>query len=419
MEEVDGAFGLQDEVAQHTFRKRELDMSFIEAVKTCYIKYGVLKGRAGRQEYWFFILYVALCSALFRLLLGLFPQVVEKISPVIFMIASIFLFTIPNVAVQVRRFHDRGISGYWLLPTYVVIPAIAGAALYFMIADSQSEYMYSQRDAFVGLGALWVGASIAILVVSALPSDPFDNGYGPPPPSIDTKSRETGSRRSEASSNLSHGGNQEVATSFTVEADRKDQVSKNPNSNPTPAENGAPSQKLTEAAEILLKYRDDIKHIYERLRSGPINLNMTFLNNMADDPKSDPEEIFKDVVLNFLGRPDMQWSDAIWLELRRATAHSPEACDEFIQVFPLLSETMSPKEISEKVIGAIRGKALRFYLFPGQNGETHRVVQHQDLSFWIDSELGPYWSAQDVYTELKTPYNRRVQHFMLHSESLQ
>lgn len=414
-----GGFGLQDEVVRHTFRKRELNMSFIEAVKTCYVKYGVVKGRAGRQEYWFFILYVVLCTALFRLLLGLFPQVVEKISPVIFLIASIFLFTIPNIAVQVRRFHDRGLSGYWLLPTYVIIPAIAGAAVYFMIANNEPTYIDSQRDAFVGLGVLWIGAGMAILVVSALASDPNDNRYGPPPRANEANSRETDSRRSDATASLNHGGNQEVAANLTSETDRKTPGSKSISGNPIFSEHSTSSQKTTEAAEILLKYRDDIKYVYERLRIGPVGLDLRFLNKMADDPKADPEAIFKNVVLDCIGRPDIQWTDAIWLELQKVTAHSAKARDEFIQVFPLLSETMSPKEISEKVIDAIRGKAMRFYLFPGQNGETHRVVQHQDYSFWINSEHGPYWKAGDVYDELKTPTNRRVQHYMLHSEAMQ
>lgn len=155
-------------------------MNFIASVKTCYKKYFVLAGRASRREYWFFRLYVVLCSLLISILSGLFPQFVAELPPVAFPLASIFIFVIPDIAVQIRRFHDRGLSGYWLLPTYVVIPVIAAVGVYFM-SPPPNAYADSQRDAFIGLGTLWLCASIAVLVVSALPSVEGENRYGAHP----------------------------------------------------------------------------------------------------------------------------------------------------------------------------------------------------------------------------------------------
>ena len=83
-------------------------MEFMNAVEQALRNYAQFSGRSGRKEFWYFMLFqysILFAFSLLRftalgwLLLGLFS-----------------LFTlIPSLSVSVRRLHDIGRSGLWLL----------------------------------------------------------------------------------------------------------------------------------------------------------------------------------------------------------------------------------------------------------------------------------------------------------------
>ncbi len=107
---------------------------YLEVLK----KYAVFEGRAGRQEYWFFILFNILIS----MALGYVDWLTGNINPEtgLGILSGIYALgvMIPGMAVSVRRLHDTGRSGWWLLITFVpVIGAIV--FLYFMVLDSNPE----------------------------------------------------------------------------------------------------------------------------------------------------------------------------------------------------------------------------------------------------------------------------------------
>jgi uncharacterized membrane protein YhaH (DUF805 family) len=99
-------------------------------------QYAVFKGRARRKEYWFFILFNLIASAVLTVIdfmtgnldlaLGMGP------------LSGLYSLAvlIPSLAVTVRRLHDTDHSGWWLL--IGVIP-LAGAIvlLIFMLQDSK------------------------------------------------------------------------------------------------------------------------------------------------------------------------------------------------------------------------------------------------------------------------------------------
>jgi uncharacterized membrane protein YhaH (DUF805 family) len=113
-------------------------MGFSEAISICYSKFLVFEGRASRSEFWYFRLFVLLANFTLTILLKFFPQRSIEAGPAVLMIAAGVLLIVPDISVQVRRFHDRGISGLWLLPTYVFIPGIALYALYFGFSEGVS-----------------------------------------------------------------------------------------------------------------------------------------------------------------------------------------------------------------------------------------------------------------------------------------
>ncbi len=116
---------------------------FINPIKNHYADFS---GRATRREYWMFMLVYLLIS--FVVALG-FGMSVALVSDSIFLpgLALIVLaaigITIPAIAMQIRRLHDIGRSGWWYFLGF--IPYIGG---------------------------------IVLLAMSALPSEPGTNAYG-------------------------------------------------------------------------------------------------------------------------------------------------------------------------------------------------------------------------------------------------
>lgn len=101
---------------------------FIEALK----KYAVFNGRARRKEYWNFALFVGIIYAVLAII-----AVASKTSA---LFALVFIFYIgvllPSLAVSVRRLHDTGRSGWWLL--FSIVPLVGPITLLvFTCSDSQ------------------------------------------------------------------------------------------------------------------------------------------------------------------------------------------------------------------------------------------------------------------------------------------
>ncbi|MGW0845072.1 DUF805 domain-containing protein [Streptomyces sp. NPDC002787] len=101
---------------------------FVEVLK----KYAVFSGRARRQEYWMF----TLISSLIYLGLVILGLAMDTEVPEIVFAVAIFL---PSLAVSVRRLHDTGRSGWWVL-----IGLVPCVGLIFTIIFMATE---GQRDA--------------------------------------------------------------------------------------------------------------------------------------------------------------------------------------------------------------------------------------------------------------------------------
>ncbi|MGI5456824.1 DUF805 domain-containing protein [Streptomyces sp. CA-249302] len=114
---------------------------FIEALK----KYAVFSGRSRRKEYWNFALFVGIIYVVLMVL------ALATKTAALFALVGIFYLAIliPSLAVGVRRLHDTGRSGWWLL--FGIVP-IAGpiTLLVFTVSDSQpgaNEYGPNPKEA--------------------------------------------------------------------------------------------------------------------------------------------------------------------------------------------------------------------------------------------------------------------------------
>ncbi len=100
-------------------------MTYLEAVKTCLSKYVDFKGRAGRSEFWWFVLFQVVVSV-----------VLSFISYTLQGLANLALF-LPAIAVGARRLHDIGKSGWFQL--IGLIPLIGWLLLlYWFVQPSAS-----------------------------------------------------------------------------------------------------------------------------------------------------------------------------------------------------------------------------------------------------------------------------------------
>ena len=104
-----------------------------QAIRSVFSQYAGFSGRASRSEFWIwwgFLVVVFVAIGAIAALVG----------PTGFIVAAVFALAvfIPNLAVTVRRLHDSGRSGWWLL--LIFVPFIGGLIVFvFMLLDSEQE----------------------------------------------------------------------------------------------------------------------------------------------------------------------------------------------------------------------------------------------------------------------------------------
>ena len=104
-------------------------------------RFAQFSGRAGRAEYWWFVL----ANLIITLVLSALSRA-SWLFAVVSLGYSIALI-VPSIAVGIRRLHDTGRSGWWLL---IILVPLAGI--------------------------------IVLVVFLATEGEPGPNRYGPPPP---------------------------------------------------------------------------------------------------------------------------------------------------------------------------------------------------------------------------------------------
>jgi uncharacterized membrane protein YhaH (DUF805 family) len=108
-------------------------MTPMYAIRSVLSQYVGFSGRASRSEYWIwwgFLVVVYFAVGATALLIGSTGYVVLTLVGLAFLL--------PNLAVTVRRLHDTGRSGFWLL--IVLVPLIGVIILLiFLLLDSQSQ----------------------------------------------------------------------------------------------------------------------------------------------------------------------------------------------------------------------------------------------------------------------------------------
>jgi len=142
----------------------ESSLSPIKAIMSVFV-YPTILGRARRSEFWWFTLFAMLLESLIILFMLSTELSVIKIVGYVLSIILAYFYS----GVNVRRFHDVGLSGWWILP-YVVI----GALLFFL---RNSDY----HMIFQILQIIGCVYTVAILLVCVRDGEKTENKYGVSP----------------------------------------------------------------------------------------------------------------------------------------------------------------------------------------------------------------------------------------------
>ena len=99
-------------------------------------KYAVFGGRSRRKEYWYFVLFTVLISIVLSIIDAVLGTPgAEGGAGLLSGIYSLAVL-IPSLAVSIRRLHDTGRSGWWILIS--LVPLIGTIVLLvFTVQDSQ------------------------------------------------------------------------------------------------------------------------------------------------------------------------------------------------------------------------------------------------------------------------------------------
>ena len=154
-------------------------MMFLQVMRTKFDQFG---GRAGRREFWLFMLVHAILSVIAGLLddLVLVPDAEWYEAGPLFSIY--WLITIvPLLALGARRLHDTGRSGwYQVLLAFWVPTAFFGVVTAILgLVGTDTEAAFFGGLALVFFIAAVVGTLI-LFIFAVLPGDEADNAYGMP-----------------------------------------------------------------------------------------------------------------------------------------------------------------------------------------------------------------------------------------------
>jgi uncharacterized membrane protein YhaH (DUF805 family) len=111
---------------------------FQDSVRTVFQRYATFTGRSLRPEYWWFVL--------FNLIVGLVLAIIDSsvIRSDVGVLGAIYNLAVlvPSLAVGVRRLHDTGRTGWWLLIGLVPIIGLIVLIVFFAMKGEEQDNQY-------------------------------------------------------------------------------------------------------------------------------------------------------------------------------------------------------------------------------------------------------------------------------------
>ncbi|MEM9583270.1 MAG: DUF805 domain-containing protein [Pseudomonadota bacterium] len=206
-------------------------MGPIGATASVFRNYVSMDGRATRAEYWWWgFTYTAICLASTTLsVLSVqpgWPQMVALVNGAL-LFAFLLATIVPSLTVTVRRLHDTGRSGFWMLITFIPL-----------------------------IGAIW------FLILMVLPSEQGENRFGPDPLASDDPGAAPVRRRKEAKPDIYN--RTDVSNAYVAAFTTDPRVRKVAKEETAFAGGGISDAELKESAkEFQQQRKDEIKDYYK------------------------------------------------------------------------------------------------------------------------------------------------------------
>ena len=146
-------------------------------------------GRAMRREFWCFQIFAILVEIVLLLIVAGAFRIHEWVGIPFAIIAAIIMFILLlcNIAVCIRRFHDVGLTGFWLvyllsfgLPLIYISSVLDIDPVCTKVAERIGKVGYPWLGWLLALLS-WNAAPIILLFIFLYPGKKEDNQFGPNP----------------------------------------------------------------------------------------------------------------------------------------------------------------------------------------------------------------------------------------------
>jgi len=121
-------------------------MSFTEAIKSGFDNYATFSGRASRAAYWWWFLFAILATIAANILDSIIG------APIFSIVVGLGLL-LPGLAVSIRRLHDTGRSGWWILIGLIPLIGFIVLIVFYVQEGDAGENEYGPPPIHSAAGA--------------------------------------------------------------------------------------------------------------------------------------------------------------------------------------------------------------------------------------------------------------------------
>jgi hypothetical protein len=153
--------------------------------------------------------------------------------------------------------------------------------------------------------------------------------------------------------------------------------------------------QVYEIAEMAIKYRPEVKKAYDDLREYPEEVKFTFLKNMNENPKQNPDDLFKKIIKEYDEKRNPFALEVTNTAYKSILEIDKKLAQEFINIVNILGEkNINPNFVKNDLIasatliieeGVIRSEAFKFsYAYKIKNNGVFLI--QDEKGNWLEFE---------------------------------
>ena len=120
-------------------------MTLMESIKTCLQKYADFSGRAQLGEFWLFVVFLIISWCIIGITGFIIGAIVaDDTLLIVAIIPMLVLLLLPSLAVSVRRLHDTGRSGWWILLLLIPVLGTIPVLVFFVLPGTVGPNRYGE-----------------------------------------------------------------------------------------------------------------------------------------------------------------------------------------------------------------------------------------------------------------------------------